>query len=140
LHLKATRKEESYARLLLSSLDWKVDEAFNLQSDESVTIPTEATEQDIVFSDLEEELDAPPEWLFDSSPDPDEKQLYTGLSVDGFSLTKEQKEIVTYSKTGKDLKVMAFAGTGKTSTLREIANALPEKRGLYLAFNKGFFD
>jgi superfamily I DNA/RNA helicase len=52
-----------------------------------------------------------------------------------FPLTQEQQDIVTLAKTGADLAVIAGAGTGKTSTLLAIANALPGK-GLYIAFNK----
>jgi hypothetical protein len=36
---------------------------------------------------------------------------------------------------GKDLKIKAFAGSGKTSTLVAIAKEL-QGRGLYLAYNK----
>lgn len=35
-----------------------------------------------------------------------------------------------------DLKVKAFAGAGKTSTLQLVAEHLSERRGLYLAFNR----
>ena len=36
----------------------------------------------------------------------------------------------------ENLKINALAGTGKTSTLRAIAHNLPQKKVLYLAFNK----
>lgn len=49
-------------------------------------------------------------------------------------LTEEQDAIV--QSDAELLKVNAFAGTGKTSTLVEYANARPKKRMLYLAFNK----
>jgi ABC-type proline/glycine betaine transport system ATPase subunit len=32
--------------------------------------------------------------------------------------------------------VIAYAGTGKTTTLQMISDAMPERRGMYLAFNK----
>ena len=52
-------------------------------------------------------------------------------------LTKEQQAIVGCDlKPGQTLKVMAFAGTGKTSTLVAYAKARPRMRFLYLAFNK----
>ena len=52
-------------------------------------------------------------------------------------LTKEQQAIVDCDlKPGQTLKVMAFAGTGKTSTLVAYAKARPRMRFLYLAFNK----
>lgn len=49
--------------------------------------------------------------------------------------TEEQEICVTKAETGKMLKIEAGAGTGKTSTLVVVSNAIP-KRSLYLAFNK----
>lgn len=52
--------------------------------------------------------------------------------------TPEQLEIIITAKQmciNEILKINAFAGTGKTSTLIAIANAMPEKKFLYLAFN-----
>jgi superfamily I DNA/RNA helicase len=51
-----------------------------------------------------------------------------------FQLTEEQTAIV--NAQGPVVKVNAFAGTGKTSTLIAFAQARPDKRILYLAFNK----
>lgn len=51
-------------------------------------------------------------------------------------LTKEQQDCVAGAIAGQDLKTKAFAGSGKTSTLVAIAKALPDKRILYLAYNK----
>jgi hypothetical protein len=48
-------------------------------------------------------------------------------------LTEEQQAVV-HSRS-EALKVVAFAGAGKTSTLRAYAQARPERRMLYLAFN-----
>jgi superfamily I DNA/RNA helicase len=50
-------------------------------------------------------------------------------------LTDEQTHAVDLFKTSDSLKISAFAGTGKTSTLVAVAKSTP-KRGLYLAFNK----
>jgi superfamily I DNA/RNA helicase len=50
-------------------------------------------------------------------------------------LTNEQLKAVELFKTSSSLKISAFAGTGKTSTLVAIAKSTP-KSGLYLAFNK----
>lgn len=55
-----------------------------------------------------------------------------------FKLTEEQLSVVHSTET--NLKVNAFAGTGKTSTLVEYANARPSKRILYVAFNKSVQD
>ena len=56
-------------------------------------------------------------------------------SCTGYRLTDEQKQCVETARCGKDLKIKAFAGSGKTSTLVAIAKELPGK-GLYLAYNK----
>lgn len=55
------------------------------------------------------------------------------------TLTTEQLNIIETAKNLKAneiLKIQAIAGSGKTSTLKEIANALPNAKFLYLAFNK----
>lgn len=54
-----------------------------------------------------------------------------------FAPTSEQSEILaTFRTTKRDLAIQAFAGSGKTSTLRLIALAHPEKKFLYVAYNK----
>lgn len=50
-------------------------------------------------------------------------------------LTDEQKQCVEVARQGKDVKIKAFAGSGKTSTLVAISRELSGK-GLYLAYNK----
>lgn len=50
--------------------------------------------------------------------------------------TQEQTKIVEASKTHKVLKIEAYAGSGKTSTLVMVAEANPVP-SLYLTFNKG---
>lgn len=56
------------------------------------------------------------------------------------NLTSEQAEIVDASLGGKSRKVMALAGTGKTTTLTAIAKASPGRRMLYLAFNRAIAE
>lgn len=52
-------------------------------------------------------------------------------------LTKEQKKIVrTDLAPGQVMKIMAFAGTGKTTTLLEYTKKRPDTKFLYIAFNK----
>ena len=51
------------------------------------------------------------------------------------NLTKQQKEILESVKKYKSIKINAFAGTGKTSTLKLISDTYKEKKILYLAFN-----
>ncbi|MCY1208324.1 hypothetical protein D9M68_139770 [compost metagenome] len=50
--------------------------------------------------------------------------------------TEEQAAVVDAVKAGGPLKVKAYAGAGKTSTLRLAAEARGRARGLYLGFNK----
>lgn len=51
-------------------------------------------------------------------------------------LTPEQCEAVAYYAKELPMKVIAFAGAGKTSTLVTMAKQAPYRRGFYLAFNK----
>ncbi|SPS02609.1 hypothetical protein CBM2634_U20014 [Cupriavidus taiwanensis] len=55
---------------------------------------------------------------------------------DGMTPTDEQERVVEAVCAGGALKVKAYAGAGKTSTLRMAAEAHGRARGLYLAFNK----
>jgi ABC-type transport system involved in cytochrome c biogenesis ATPase subunit len=50
--------------------------------------------------------------------------------------TTEQVRAVDAFRAGGTLVIEAGAGSGKTSTLRMLANAKPAGRGLYLAYNK----
>ena len=54
--------------------------------------------------------------------------------ITNMKLTEEQLLIV--GSQSKSLAVIAFAGTGKTSTLCAYAQARKDKRFIYLAFNK----
>jgi len=54
--------------------------------------------------------------------------------------TTEQKKIIEAAKSGRDLAIQALAGTGKTTTLKLLAEALPGKKGTYIAFNKSIVD
>lgn len=56
-------------------------------------------------------------------------------SATPFKLTAEQDQAVQLFLTQKSLKINAFAGTGKTSTLAAIAHS-DNRHGIYLAFNK----
>src|SRR5262249_49130550 len=49
--------------------------------------------------------------------------------------TEEQSLALERFRTGRPLKIVAFAGAGKTSTLQILANSRAT-RGVYLAFNK----
>ncbi|MGI9274176.1 MAG: UvrD-helicase domain-containing protein [Endozoicomonas sp.] len=58
----------------------------------------------------------------------------------GHYLTDEQNQAVDLAIAGNHLKIEAFAGAGKTSTLAAISEALPGRKGLYLAFNRSLAD
>lgn len=50
--------------------------------------------------------------------------------------TNEQILCIEAFKTGNNVAIEAGAGTGKTSTLIQIAKSMPHQRGQYVAFNK----
>lgn len=52
------------------------------------------------------------------------------------NLTDEQKKIIEAPQYYNRIKVFAYAGTGKTTTLRLMAERYPTWRFLYLAFNR----
>lgn len=54
----------------------------------------------------------------------------------GFVPTAEQEEILVAAADGKRVVVEALAGTGKTTTLKLLAQQFYDRKGLYLAFNK----
>lgn len=53
-----------------------------------------------------------------------------------YELTGEQKAVIDSVGLGRTSKVIAVAGSGKTTTLREVALAFPELTFLYLVYNK----
>lgn len=60
--------------------------------------------------------------------------------MNSHSLTDEQQAVIAALPHHKHIKVYALAGTGKTTTLKAIAEAYPKNRMLYLAFNKAIAD
>ena len=54
----------------------------------------------------------------------------------GLVPTPEQQDILDAVAAGGTVAISACAGTGKTSTLRMIAEQSPDRRVLYVAFNK----
>lgn len=56
-----------------------------------------------------------------------------------FKPTPEQKNAVDLFQTGASLKINAYAGTGKTSTLTMLAQGVL-KSGLYLSYNRAIVD
>ena len=57
-------------------------------------------------------------------------------SIINIEPTIEQKEIIQSLPDNKVLKINAFAGTGKTSTLQMLTNHYATNKFLYLAYNK----
>lgn len=57
----------------------------------------------------------------------------------GLQATEEQRLAVEKFATGRPLKIIAFAGAGKTTTLKLLADSR-QTRGIYLAFNKAIAD
>lgn len=63
----------------------------------------------------------------------------SGMSLDDFHPdTPEQAQLTNYK--GKNLVVVAFAGTGKTTTLIKYALKNPTLRILYIAYNRAIAD
>jgi superfamily I DNA/RNA helicase len=60
-----------------------------------------------------------------------------GLS---FHPTNEQLAVIEAARQGDDLSVEALAGTGKTSTLKLLAESQSSKAGVYIAFNRSIVD
>ncbi len=54
--------------------------------------------------------------------------------------TDEQVAAIDQAKRGDSFKIMAYAGSGKTTTLKLISEQLAGQKGLYLAFNKAIAD
>jgi F-box protein 18 (helicase) len=53
-----------------------------------------------------------------------------------FKRTEEQENCIRLAATGEDLLIEALSGASKSTTLREIAKSQPNKRFLYIAYNK----
>lgn len=56
-----------------------------------------------------------------------------------FKPTPEQTACTEAARTGLDTRINAYAGTGKTTTLKALSRSIP-KAGTYLAFNKSIAD
>src|SRR6185312_3917774 len=54
--------------------------------------------------------------------------------------TDEQVKCVEEFSRGQHFKINAFAGSGKTTTLIQIAESVPGRRGTFLAFNKSIAE
>ncbi|MGE0279261.1 MAG: UvrD-helicase domain-containing protein [Rhizobiaceae bacterium] len=72
-----------------------------------------------------------------ATPKPDQAKVKPSRTNSGprLSPTHEQQEAIDKFATGGSLKINAYAGTGKTSTLEMLAHTSP-RQGLYIAFNR----
>ncbi len=50
--------------------------------------------------------------------------------------TDEQKAIIEAFGAGDDIAIQALAGTGKSTTLKMLGRSAPDRRGVYIAFNR----
>jgi hypothetical protein len=57
-----------------------------------------------------------------------------------FTPTEEQVKIVEAARGNSDISIEALAGTGKTTTLKLLAEAKPKFKGNYIAFNRSIVD
>jgi hypothetical protein len=62
------------------------------------------------------------------------------ISQSGFSPTQEQVAIIEGAKGNTDISIEALAGTGKTTTLKMLAESRANLKGTYVAFNKSIVD
>jgi len=103
------------------------------------------TEEDMLIELLDYYLKGHPELPFAKQDPSKPVQMKTppqkaieGASISqDIKLTQEQEEILDFAKTGKNMLVNAYAGSGKTFILRKIAQTNSRDRFMYLAFNKG---
>lgn len=61
-------------------------------------------------------------------------------AVNGVKPTDEQLIALQQARVGDSFKIMAYAGSGKTTTLQLVSQQLSQRRGLYLAFNKAIAE
>ncbi|MFE1781696.1 hypothetical protein ACFW9F_03660 [Streptomyces sp. NPDC059506] len=67
--------------------------------------------------------------------------IVAAAAAEEFPPTAEQDIIIeAAARRGLDLRVMALAGTGKSTTLKMLSRRMPGKRILYLAFNRSVAD
>ena len=63
--------------------------------------------------------------------------MFKGRLFEGHHLIEEQEIVIEEASQFEHMKIEALAGTGKTTILKAIAKfAMPDEKGLYLAFNK----
>jgi len=66
--------------------------------------------------------------------------VIVNLEIMGIKLTEEQKGIIKAFKDTEKLKINAYAGTGKTTTIRALAEVYPRRKFLVLTFNRSIAE
>lgn len=61
-------------------------------------------------------------------------------TTDTIKPTEEQLQAMALAQRGEQFKIMAYAGSGKTTTLHLVSRTLSHRKGLYLAFNKAIAE
>ncbi|MEV5434444.1 UvrD-helicase domain-containing protein [Streptomyces sp. NPDC052682] len=70
----------------------------------------------------------------------DERAASAPAPATEFPPTEQQQKIIDAALAGRDIAVQALAGTGKTSTLQMVTRRMPDKRIVYVAFNRSIAD
>lgn len=82
----------------------------------------------------------PEQWWIDVNEFHGSSVSNIGSTMSQPVFTIEQLQCIKSFQGASQLKISAFAGAGKTTTLLGIANSVPNQKGLYLAFNKEIAD
>ncbi|WP_252395963.1 AAA family ATPase [Streptantibioticus parmotrematis] len=71
----------------------------------------------------------------------DERATSTpAASATEYPPTEQQQKIIDAALAGRNIAVQALAGTGKTATLQMVTRRMPDKRIVYVAFNRSIAD
>ncbi|MFC1891172.1 UvrD-helicase domain-containing protein [Thermodesulfobacteriota bacterium] len=128
--IAATLTEYFKAGVLLEAVvTWLANDGLNISVDIMIQ---EKPEPDISKNKLKENT-AYYDWISNE----EKNEIADNKSSMPLEFTDEQKEIISLDLNGNTiLNVIAFAGTGKTTTLLEYSKSRPDKRFLYIAFNR----
>ncbi|BBJ29137.1 UvrD-helicase domain-containing protein [Athalassotoga saccharophila] len=133
-------------KLLRSSFTSQLDDKNNQKSSSS-TLPdhpdvksSSKSLKPLKYPELESPDSESVTKTFSASFSPSELKRLDSKSLDSKSSnlkpTDEQEEIIKRFGDGKNILVRAFAGTGKTTTLKLLTLTYPKRRFLYIVFNR----
>ena len=148
--MPTTSEPEDYQHALYQLCDRELSLVSNTESDDYINQLNALCDSvsDVLDPYTEEEPQPPTDEctrkldaLYDSYRSTEPPQFVaTGRFHDGHQLTDEQCRAIDLATSRRSLKIEAFAGAGKTSTLSAISAAMPERKGLYIAFNRAIAD